>query len=57
MLVCNPDEEAPLETLLGRVDALMYEEKKNKGVNRVALRSGQFPPPERRRGDIVALDS
>jgi hypothetical protein len=38
MLVCNPDEKAPLEALLGRVDALMYEEKKKKGATRDALR-------------------
>jgi len=34
MLICDSDEEAPLETLLSRVDALMYEEKKKKGANR-----------------------
>jgi len=34
MLVCNSDEAAPLEDLLSRVDALMYEEKKKKGASR-----------------------
>jgi hypothetical protein len=40
MLVCNPDEKAPLEDLLSRVDALMYDEKKNKGASRDVLRVG-----------------
>jgi diguanylate cyclase (GGDEF)-like protein len=34
MLICDSDEEASLEILLSRVDALMYEEKKKKGANR-----------------------
>jgi diguanylate cyclase (GGDEF)-like protein len=37
VLICNSDEEAPLEALLGRVDALMYEEKKKKLSNRDVL--------------------
>jgi len=40
MLVCDSDEETPLEALLGRVDALMYEDKKKKGANRDAGRGG-----------------
>jgi diguanylate cyclase (GGDEF)-like protein len=54
MLVCNCDEKAPLETLLGRVDALMYEEKKKKGVNRDGWRGGEHPRSERRLEDTVA---
>jgi diguanylate cyclase (GGDEF)-like protein len=43
MLMCNSDEKAPLEALLSRVDALMYEEKKKKGANRdVLLSRGTF---------------
>jgi diguanylate cyclase (GGDEF)-like protein len=37
MLICDADEESPLEPLLSRVDALMYEEKKKKGANRGVL--------------------
>jgi len=36
-MICDPDEETPLETLLGRVDALMYEEKRKKRANRDVL--------------------
>src|SRR5580692_6715394 len=41
MLICNPGETAPLEDLLGRVDALMYEEKKKKGANRDGLHTDE----------------
>jgi diguanylate cyclase (GGDEF)-like protein len=54
MLVCNCDEKAPLETLLGRVDALMYEEKRRKGVNRDGLRGGEHPRSERSLEETVA---
>jgi GGDEF domain-containing protein len=48
MLICNPGETAPLEDLLGRVDALMYEEKKKKGANRDGLHTDE--PLARSRG-------
>jgi diguanylate cyclase (GGDEF)-like protein len=54
MLVCNSDEKAPLETLLSKVDALMYEEKKKKGANRDVWRGGEHPRSERRPQDTVA---
>ena len=54
MLVCNSDEKAPLETLLSKVDALMYEEKKRKGANRDVWRGGEHPRSERRPQDTVA---
>jgi diguanylate cyclase (GGDEF)-like protein len=41
MLICDSDEKEPLEALLGRVDALMYEEKKKKGASRDVLRGGK----------------
>jgi diguanylate cyclase (GGDEF)-like protein len=34
MLICDSDENLPLEVLLEKADALMYEEKKKKGANR-----------------------
>jgi diguanylate cyclase (GGDEF)-like protein len=37
VMICDADEETPLETLLGRVDALMYEEKRKKRANRDVL--------------------
>jgi diguanylate cyclase (GGDEF)-like protein len=33
-LICSFDEQLPLEVLLEKADALMYEEKKGKGVHR-----------------------
>jgi len=40
ILICNFDEKEPLEALLARVDALMYEEKKKKGANRAVYAAG-----------------
>jgi len=54
MLICNSDEEGPLEALLGRVDALMYEEKKKKRANRDVLRGGEQPRSERGLEETVA---
>jgi diguanylate cyclase (GGDEF)-like protein len=54
MLICNSDEEAPLEALLGRVDALMYEEKKKKRANRDVLRGGEHSRSERGLEETVA---
>jgi diguanylate cyclase (GGDEF)-like protein len=54
MLICNSDEEAPLEALLGRVDALMYEEKKKKRANRDVSRGEERPRSERRLEETVA---
>jgi diguanylate cyclase (GGDEF)-like protein len=36
-LICDFNEQLPLEVLLEKADALMYEEKKGKGVNRTHL--------------------
>lgn len=44
MLICDPDEKRPLEDLLNRVDALMYDDKRHKGANRDAMGSKEFNP-------------
>jgi diguanylate cyclase (GGDEF)-like protein len=47
MLMCGSDENLPLESLLEKADALMYEEKKKKGAERGKAHYTQVEPVSR----------
>ena len=50
--LCDSDEILPLETLLEKADALMYEEKKKKGADRG---KGSHAPLEAANRDLMRL--